>query len=232
MIEDAPVLTIKRRGMRADASLIAHLKGAQSGHVVDALGGQGALPAGIKPVAGAPPALWALCGPALTCACAPGDHLALIGALAEAEPGEIIVVATEGYLGSAVMGDLMLGIGRNRGIAGVVTDGAVRDVEGILEVGLPVFCAGISPNSPAKTGPGSVGLPVTLGGMPVATGDVLVGDRNGVVVVPQARLAEVVQALERVRELEASATKAVAEGLTYPERWRRLLAPERIRYLD
>ena len=232
MIEDPPVLTVNRRIARPDAALVERLKGAQTGHVVDALGGTGALAASIKPVPGATPAMLTLCGPALTCACAPGDHLGLVAALAEAKPGDVIVVATEGYLGTAVVGDLMIGIARNRKLEGLVTDGAVRDVEGIIDVGRPVFCAGVSPNSPAKTGLGTVGLPVTLGGVAIASGDVLVGDRNGVVVVPQARLAEVVQALDRVRALEDTAMKQVAEGLIYPERWKSLLRPERIRYID
>lgn len=232
MIEDPPVLTVNRRIARPDAKLVARLKGAQTGHVVDALGGSGALPASIKPVDGATPAMIQLCGPALTCACAPGDHLALVAALVEAKPGDVIVIATEGYLGTAVVGDLMIGIARNRGLEGIVTDGAVRDVEGIIEVGRPVFCAGISPNSPSKTGLGTVGLPVTLGGVSIASGDVLIGDRNGVVVVPQARLAEVLEALERVRALEATAMQAVADGLTFPDRWTSLLRPDRIRYID
>jgi 4-hydroxy-4-methyl-2-oxoglutarate aldolase len=188
--------------------------------------------AAIKPVEGAPPAMWPLCGPAFTCACRPGDHLALVGALAESKPGDVIVAAIDGYLGTAVVGDLMMGIAKNRGLAGLVTDGAVRDVDGILDVGLPVFCAGVSPNSPAKTGPGAVGLPVMLGGLAVSAGDVVVGDRNGIVIVPKARLDEAIAGLVRVRALEESAMKAVADGLTFPERWHGLLDPARIRYLD
>jgi 4-hydroxy-4-methyl-2-oxoglutarate aldolase len=126
----------------------------------------------------------------------------------------------------------MLGIAKNRGIAGVVTDGAVRDVDGILKVGLPTFCAGVSPNSPAKTGLGTVGLPITIGGIAVSSGDIMVGDRNGVVVVPKARIEEVIEGLARVRALEEKAEKAVAEGLTFSERWRAALNPERIRYID
>ncbi|MSO74759.1 MAG: RraA family protein [Alphaproteobacteria bacterium] len=232
MIEDPPLLTINRRIERPDPKLVAKFKGAQTGHIVDVLGGLGAMAAAIKPVEGAPPAMWPLCGPAYTCACYPGDHLALIGALAEAKPGDVIVAAIDNYLGTAVVGDLMMGIAKNRGLAGLVTDGAVRDVDGILEVGLPVFCAGVSPNSPAKTGPGAVGLTVILGGLAVSSGDVVVGDRNGIVVVPKARLSEVVDGLVRVRAVEDKAMKAVADGLTFPERWNALLDPARIRYLD
>ncbi len=232
MIEDPPLLTINRRFERPDPALVAKLKGAQVGHIVDVLGGLGALSPAIKPVAGAPPAMWPLCGPALTCACKPGDHLALIGALAESKPGDVIVVAADGYLGTAVAGDLMMGIAKNRGLAGLITDGAVRDVDGILHVGLPTFCAGISPNSPAKTGPGTVGLTVTLGGIAINAGDVVIGDRNGVVVVERAQLAEVVAGLERVRALEDKMEKAVAGGLKFSDRWHTYLDPTRIRYLD
>lgn len=232
MIDDPPLLTINRRIDRPAASTIAQLRGAQTGHIVDALGGLGAMAAVIKPAAGAPPAMWPLCGPALTCVCKPGDHLALVGALANAKPGDVIVAATDGYVGTAVVGDLMMGIAKNRGLAGLVTDGAVRDVDGILAVGLPVFCAGVSANSPAKTGPGTVGLPVTIGGLTVCSGDIVVGDRNGIVIVPRARIDEVIVGLAHVRALEDSAMKAVADGLTFPERWHGLLDPARIRYLD
>jgi 4-hydroxy-4-methyl-2-oxoglutarate aldolase len=232
MIETPPVLTVERRFKRPDSAMVAKLHGAQTGHIVDTLGGLGALAAAIKPVAGAPSAMWPLCGPALTCACAPSDHLALIAALAEAKPGDILVVATEQYLGTAVVGDLMLGIARNRGVAGLVTDGAVRDVDGILKVGLPVFCAGISPNSPAKTGPGSVGLPVVVGGVAISSGDVVIGDRNGIVVVPQARLAEVAQKLPDVLRLEAEMEAKVAAGLRFSPKWDAQLKATKIRYLE
>ena len=87
-------------------------------------------------------------------------------------------------------------VARNRGVAGFVTDGLVRDLDDLETVGLPIFAMGVTPNSPQRRGPGSVGLPIVCGGVSIATGDIVVGDRDGVVVVPRARIEET---LERSR---------------------------------
>ena len=114
----------------------------------------------------------------------------------------------------------------------VVTDGLARDLEGIAGVGTPVFCRGVSPNSPARNGPGTVGLPVTMGGVTVDSGDIVAGDRNGVVVVPRDRIEAVVQALSAVQAAEADLDAKVRNGLEIPEFVRGLLDSERVRYID
>jgi 4-hydroxy-4-methyl-2-oxoglutarate aldolase len=113
-----------------------------------------------------------------------------------------------------------------------VTDGLARDLDGIEAVGIPVFCRGISPNSPARNGPGTAGLPINLGGMTVASGDVVAGDRDGVVVVPRGRIEEVAQALARIREAEAGLEAKVEGGLKVPDFAADLLASDRVRRLD
>jgi 4-hydroxy-4-methyl-2-oxoglutarate aldolase len=232
MLEIPPILTIRRNFERPDPALVAKLKGALTGNVADCLGGRAALDPAIKPLAGCPEQMQSLVGPAITCQCAPSDHLGAMGALAHAQPGDVIVAAAEGYRGVAVMGDLMLGMARNRGLAGLVTDGPVRDVAGIFEVGLPVFCTGINPDSPSGLGPGSVGLPVVIGGVTVHPGDVVVADINGVVIVPRAKLAETVAKLEEVRAAEAVMEAKVADGLETPDSWHALFASDKVRYLD
>ena len=232
MLDQPPLLTIRRKVTRPSAAKVAKLAGALTGHVADCLGGRGALDAAIKPLADAPPAMKALVGPAFTCANDPADQLALVGALALARPGDVLVVGTEGYLGTAVIGDLMLGMARNRGLAGLVTDGAVRDVAGILGVGLPVYCAGINPNSPTQNGPGTVGLPVTLGGVTVNPGDIVVADADGVVIVPRRELDGVLERIVRLRAAEADMEAKVQAGLEIPAAWQTLLESERMRYLD
>jgi 4-hydroxy-4-methyl-2-oxoglutarate aldolase len=104
------------------------------------------------------------------------------------------------------------GMMKNAGFAALVTDGLARDRAGIVAAGLPLFCAGIVPNSPAKNGPGSVGLPITIGGVPVSPGDVVVGDADGVVVVPQAILDATVKRLKEVQTAEVKAEAAVKAG--------------------
>jgi 4-hydroxy-4-methyl-2-oxoglutarate aldolase len=168
----------------------------------------------------------------VTCDCGPGDNLALFGAMSIAEPGDILVAATRSFKGAALTGDLMLGMALNRGIAGLVTDGLVRDVAGALAVGVPVYCAGVSPNSPARNGPGTVGEPVDLGGLRIESGDILIGDRDGVVVVPRARAAAVAEALARVRAAEAALEAKIVAGLEIPEFVRTILNSDQVLRLD
>nr|MBA3326307.1 RraA family protein [Paracoccaceae bacterium] len=127
-----------------------------------------------------------------------------------------------------VTGDLLLGMARNRGVAGLVTDGLVRDLAGVLGVGLPVFAAGVTPNSPARNGPGTIGMPVVVGGVPVEAGDVVIGDADGVVVIPHGRAADVVAALAAVRAAEAALEAKVKAGLEIPDFIAAVLASDRV----
>ena len=194
MIKEPPLITMRRGFPRPRAREVAAFAGAPTGNVVDALGGRGALDYTIKSLA---PVTSVLVGVALTCRAGPADNLALFAALDAAKPGDILVAASDAFSTTAITGDLLLGMARNRGIRGLVTDGLVRDLVGILAVGLPVFCRGLTPNSPDRNGPASVGLPVVVGGVQVESGDVVVADADGVVIVPRSKLAIVLKALER-----------------------------------
>jgi len=185
MIKDPPVLTVNRNICRPDAQLLKRFVGVPTGYVVDAMGGRGALDFEIRSLADDAGPMNGFVGPALTCHCGPADNLVLLAAAITAERGDVLVCGTDRFQETCVTGDLLLGAAKKQGISGFVTDGLVRDVEGILELGLPVFCRGKTPNSPVRNGPGSVGLPIVLGGVAVESGDVVVADAEGVVVVPQ-----------------------------------------------
>ena len=229
MIVHPPVLTIRAEFPRPAKELVDGFAGVPTGNVVDAMGGGGALDYRIKPLA---PGANVMVGVALTCDCGPADNLALFGALSVARPGDILVAATGGYAGAAVTGDLMLGMARNRGVAGFVTDGMVRDIVGVLAVGLPVYCAGVTPNSPARYGPGAIGEPVDLGGLRIESGDIIVGDRDGIVVVPRARAEATLAALVDVRAAEAALEAKVKDGLEIPDFMRAILESDRVRRID
>jgi 4-hydroxy-4-methyl-2-oxoglutarate aldolase len=177
------------------------------------MGGSGALDYRIKPAIREQDAF---CGVALTCNAGPADNLALLAALESLEFGDVLVCATGSHTGCAVTGDLVLGMARNCGAVGFVTDGCVRDLPGIRTVGLPCYCVGVTPNSPARSGPGTVGFDVTVGGHPVASGDIVVADQDGVVVIPKARIHEVVARLPAIRRAEADMDRAVRDGLRSP----------------
>lgn len=228
MIQDPPILTVRRGFKRPPAELVTRFKGVPTGHLVDAMGGRGALAHTIRPLDSG----HALLGVALTCAAGPADNLAVFGALGVAEAGDVVVAATDAFSATAVTGDLLLGMLKNKGAAGFVTDGLVRDLRGIEGVGLPVFCAGLTANSPARNGPGSVGFPVVLGGVAVNPGDIVVGDCDGVVVVPSAEADAVLARLEGVRAAEASLEAKVLAGLTVPDFIERVLNSGRTVYVD
>jgi len=127
-----------------------------------------------------------LCGPALTCACAPEDNLAMHAALYQARPGAVLVCDGAGSTRCALFGELMATDALNQGLGGLVVAGPIRDIAGIDGLGFPVWCTGTAPGQAAKATVVSVGLPVVVGGVLVASGDQVIADRDGVVVVPAA----------------------------------------------
>jgi 4-hydroxy-4-methyl-2-oxoglutarate aldolase len=225
MIKNPPLLTIRRDFPRPSANDTAAFAGVPTGYAVDAMGGRGALDYRIKPLA---PATSVLVGVAMTCQCGPADNLALFAALATAQPGDILVAATDGFAATSVTGDLLIGMAKNRGVRGLVTDGLVRDVAGILSVDLPVYCAGITANSPVRNGPGSVGLPVVLGGVTVASGDLVIGDNDGIVVVPRDQIGTVLKKLPDIRAAEAALEAKVRGGLEVPDFIQAILDSDRV----
>ncbi|MEA2817642.1 MAG: 4-hydroxy-4-methyl-2-oxoglutarate aldolase [Rhodospirillaceae bacterium] len=225
MIENPPVLTIHRGHRRPDRALLEAFRGAQTSHLADAMEGRGAVDWRIKPL---DPANASFTGPALTAHAYPADFFGVAGAAMEAEPGDVIMCANEHYTGTAVIGDLAAGMMRNKGVAAFVTDGLARDRAGIVAVGLPLFAMGISPNSPASTGPGQVGAPVVLGGVQVCSGDIIVGDADGVVVIPLAQADAVLGRLRTVQAAEKTAADSVKAGATSSASWHEIQRHARI----
>jgi 4-hydroxy-4-methyl-2-oxoglutarate aldolase len=228
MITERPVLEIRRNFARPVPSDVARFKGAPTVHLVDAMNGRGAVDWRIKAVT--PNA--AFVGPALTCSAGPDDTLAILAALELAQEGDVIVASTEGFTGSAVVGDLFAAMAKTAGVAAIVTDGLARDVEGLRGSGLPVFATGVSPNSAARSGPGTVGCPISLGNVEVVSGDLVIGDHDGVVVIPRVKLGEVFADLEEVRASEDSFPRGPHGETRTPDYVRELLESDRVRYLD
>jgi 4-hydroxy-4-methyl-2-oxoglutarate aldolase len=229
MIEDPPLITLRRRFGRPSPDHVAALAGTPTGFVVDALGGRAALASEVKPVVAEQASF---CGVAVTCHAGPADNLAVFAALPVLQPGDVIVAAADGYRGTAITGDLLLGMARNRGAVAFVTDGAVRDIPGIRAVGLPCFATGVTPDSPVRNGPGTVGLPVVVAGAAVRSGDIVLGDQDGVVVIPIERIGEVLRRLDAVRAAEADLDAKVKAGLAIPGFVDELFKSGKVRELD
>jgi regulator of RNase E activity RraA len=158
-----------------------------------------------------------LCGPALTVRTRPGDNLMVWKALDVAQPGDVLVIATYEYATTSTFGELVVLAAKAKGLAGIVCDGMCRDASGIRATGLPVFAAGMVPSSPGKDGPGEIGGPVSCGGAVIHPGDILVGDEDGVVVVPLEDAADVAEKLVAIRQKEAMMLATIQSGRLIPE---------------
>jgi RraA family protein len=143
-----------------------------------------------------------------------GDNQVIHEAIDRARAGEALVVNGFGDVSRALIGELIAGRAKANGLAGFVIDGAIRDVEDIGELGLPVFARAVTPAGPYKFGPGLHQVPVALGGQCVMPGDVITGDADGVVVIPLGRLASTVDAAELVFESENLKRNAIVASRT------------------
>lgn len=152
-------------------------------------------------------------GPACTVKVYPGDNLMVHKSLDLAAPGDVVVVDTGGSTMTAVLGDLVSTKARHRGIQGFVVDGLIRDLPAILALGdFPVFARGVTPIGPLHRGPGELNFPISVGGVVVHPGDVIVGDLNGVVAVPREIAPDLLARLRRRAAAEADYLTAVARG--------------------
>lgn len=229
MIHDPPVLQIRRKFARPEPADLTRLAGVETGWLADAMNGRGALDYRIKPL---DPERAAFVGVALTCACGPSDNLAVIAACALGQPGDVIMAATDNFTATAIVGDNVAGMARNKGLSAIVTDGMVRDSIGIVQTQLPVFAAGVTPNSCVRNGPGVIGQRIVIGGVPVELGDAVVADRDGVVVVPRADLPGILVKLAAIQAAEKELQGQVAGGGSSMAFMDELLKSDRVRYLD
>lgn len=184
-----------------------------TGNACDAMDRGGAMDWRIKPIDRS----FKSVGTAITVKARPCDNLIVYKALEIAEAGDVIVIAIDGYTGASTWGDLTSLIAKEKNLAGMVTDGLVRDSNGIREVGLPVWAAGTIASSPFKDGPGEVNVPVSCGGILVHPGDVIFGDVDGVVVIPAGRAAEVTKGALAVDASEVQKVKDIKAGKLIPD---------------
>jgi regulator of RNase E activity RraA len=151
-----------------------------------------------------------MAGPAFTVV-AEDDHLPVMSGLAQAAPGQVIVIAANG--GSrAVFGELFATEARRRGLAGIVTDGYCRDLQGLRSIGLPVFARGTTPRSGTTTSRAALGRTITCGEVTVSPGDIVFGDDDGLLIAPPERIAAALQTAEMIGRSERAIVAAQARG--------------------
>ena len=149
-----------------------------------------------------------------------------------AQPGDVLVIATYGYATTSTLGELVVMTAKALGLAGIVCDGMCRDAGGIRATGLPTFVAGIVPSSPGKDGPGEIGGSIACAGAVVRSGDIIVGDEDGVVVVPMADAPAVIERLEAIKEKEARMAANILAGRLIPDWVDRVLEEKGVEIIE
>jgi 4-hydroxy-4-methyl-2-oxoglutarate aldolase len=198
---------------RPQGKLKAAFKDFGAATVYEAAGRIGSVDPSIKPLG----ANMRLLGPALTVRCHPKDNLMLHKALQIAQPGDIIVAATDGYSNAGYFGDLMATSAMARQVGGLAIDGCVRDSAEIIEMGFPIFCRGTCMRGTVKQTLGSVNHPVLFGDVVVNPGDLVLGDDDGIVIISQLKLEEVLEATRQRVEKEKEKAAALKQGVSSVE---------------
>ncbi len=176
--------------------------------VSDAMGRFQAMDAAIKPII----TNQRIAGPAFTIKLPPHDNLMLHKSFQYVQPGDVIVIDAQGDTTCAILGDNVSFKCQKLGVAGLVIDGAIRDVADIRDLGFQIFTRGVIPNSPGKNGPGEINTPICCGGVIVRPGDLILGDGDGVVVVPQEIALEVIEKAKAKEAQEAEGRKRNEAG--------------------
>ncbi|MDB9915814.1 RraA family protein [Alphaproteobacteria bacterium] len=234
MIENPPLIQIKKSTSRNRPSKeqINSFKDIPTGFICDAMDGYGALDSAIKPLSIPGKSANHIVGPALTVFSGAADVLGLAIALSEIKEGDIVLNGVNGWQGTAAVGDRIAGMIKNNGGKGLVTDGPMRDLNGVIETGLDCFCTGLNPNSPFNSGPAKIGFPLHIGGKTVNSGDMIIADTDGVTVVPFDKIDEVISRINRIIEIENDMDAKVSNGLKISQSALDLIKSDKVVYVD
>jgi RraA family protein len=154
----------------------------------------------------------AMAGTAVTVRTRGGDNLAIHRAFDYCRPGDVLVIDGAGELTQALMGEIMASFAESLGVKGLVIDGAIRDVSALAQRDFPVYARGVTHRGPYKNGPGEINVPVTVGGMVVHPGDIVVGDEDGVLAISPADVETVIEGARKQAVKEAAALRSIAEN--------------------
>ena len=157
-------------------------------------------------------------GVAFTVRVRSGDNLMIHRALQLGRPGDVLVIDGEGCVDRALIGEIMKNVAQSRGMVGAVVDGAIRDAAAFRGGDFACYARGVCHRGPYKDGPGEINVPVTVGGMLVHPGDVIIGDDDGVVAIPPAQARAVAEATRRKAAAEAATLQSIAQG-RYDDAW-------------
>ena len=207
-------LRILNRTRAVDLALARRFLDVPVANVSDCMARMTAGGARLRPMHGS----GAMAGPALTVKTRPGDNLMVHKALQMAVPGDVIVVDAGGDLSNAIIGEIMVGDAIQRGLGGIVINGAIRDAAALRAGSFPVFAAGVTHRGPYKDGPGEINVPIAIDGMVIEPGDLVIGDDDGLLCVPYAEAQSLLAAAVAKQEVEARMVAGIADG-SYDRGW-------------
>ncbi len=205
---------IKKDFDRPDNSLVEAFRDLPVANIDDCMNRTACLDSGLRPFNKTP-----LLGTAFTVRTTGGDNLMMHKALDMAQPGDIIVVASEMNELRASCGEIMVRYAMSRGIKGFIIDGCIRDSAEIAEIDFPVYARGVIPNGPYKNGPGEIGFPIAIGSIIIKPGDILVGDADGIVVIDPKEAEMLAAETRKVTESEHKSMIDIAEGKGLNREW-------------
>ncbi len=208
MLGTPKTLRVKKSFNRLSDEIFSKIGDAPTNFIADAMEGRGVLDYKIKSIV--PNAR--IVGSALTAECCPGDNLGVLAALDYLKSGDVLMISVSKNKNQAVLGDRVASVIKKNGASGIVCDGLIRDLDDLLKINIPCFCRGITPRSAGSRGPGAVGLQVNLGGQVVNSGDLIVADNDGVIVVPQNDIKEMLSNLNEVRIKENQIQNTIFEN--------------------
>ena len=160
-----------------------------------------------------------LSGTAYTVRVPAGDNLLFYYAIDQASPGDVIVVDGGGFTERALCGEIMATLAKERGLAGFVINGAIRDYVELSQMEFPVFAIASCPNGPYKNGPGEINVPVNIGGRIVCPGDILIGDKNGLVSFKEEEVPEIIENVNTIIKKEQALMDDIKKNRRMDLRW-------------
>lgn len=214
-----------------DPELLKRFEKLPAANVADTMGRSCALSSEIRLISS--PKKPILVGPALTVKARPGDNLMLHKALDMAKEGDVIVVSNDGDRTHSLMGEIMAVYAEHtRKVAGIILDGPIRDLEELSQMEMFLYATGSTPGGPYKEGPGEVNVPISIGNIAVKPGDIILADRDGVIVIPQKDAASIIDEAEKYAAADAGKVEAAKNGTSKRQWVEDTLAKKNVEIID
>ncbi|MCC0705945.1 RraA family protein [Clostridioides sp. ES-S-0190-01] len=174
-----------------------------------------------------------MCGVALTVKSRPGDNLMLHQALNIAQEGDVIILSNNGDRTQAIMGEIMYKyLADFKKVSGIVIDGPIRDIDVISKSSCPIYATGTTPGGPYKEGPGEVNVPISIGGIAVNPGDIILGDKDGVIVIPKNDAVDLIDKAEANAKQDHAKVVKASEGTANREWVNKTLEKKGVQIID